>query len=609
MRVVSTAGHVDHGKSTLIQRLSGIDPDRLAEEKARGLTIDLGFAWFTTPAGHEIGIVDVPGHERFIHNMLAGVGSVDATIFVVAANEGWKPQSEEHLGILDLLGARNAVIALTKADLVDKQTVMERARQVSNRIAGTGLGGSEIVPVSSAKETGIDDLLSAIDRMLERTGEPRDLGRPRVFLDRSFSIKGAGTVVTGTLTGGTLRTEQPVVVLPAGHATRVRGIQTHKKSLDVARPVSRVALNLAGLERAQLARGDAVVVPGQWQPTTELDVQLRTVRSIDHPLSNRSAFKAYVGSAEVDARLSFYDVTEVAAGRQAFARLILKRPVVAGPLDRFILRDVARGTTVAGGTILDAYPPALRGPARATRSDHLRARASATSEEIPALCVFERGVVPRADLIWLAGTDAPPAGTVSLRTLEVAPAMYDELTAAIERALAAHHEKHPLVRGMPASDLRDAAGINNARLFTELVESMTDRVVADGAVLRLVTHAVTLSLEEEAARDVLIDQINAAGFSPPSLTSLIDTHGGPLVHALLESGVLVKIGVNFVLSATQVERAKQLIAEGTAREGPLTAARIKELLETSRKYAIPLLEFLDAAGFTRRRGDLRELVG
>jgi len=610
MRVVSTAGHVDHGKSTLIERLSGIDPDRLAEEKERGLTIDLGFAWFTTPAGHELGIVDVPGHERFIHNMLAGVGSVDATIFVVAANEGWKPQSEEHLAILDLLGARHAVIALTKADLVDKVTITGRSRQIATKIAGTGLQGSEIVPVSASTGLGIDRLLDAIDRMLARAGEPRDTGRPRIYIDRSFSIKGAGTVITGTLTGGSLRIEDALAVLPAGHVTRIRGIQTHKQAREVARPVSRVALNLAGLERAQLERGDTVVAPGQWHPTDQLDVQLRAVRSLNHPLTNKGRFKVYVGSAEADARLTFYDVDSVASGATAFARLSLGAPVVAGPLDRFVLRDVARATTVAGGTILDAHPPAVRGPSRATRPEQLEARASATNDaELAGMCVLERGFVPRADLVWLAGTDAPPSGTVSLRTFEIAPATYEEFAAAVVRVLTGHHEKNPLIRGMPAADLRDAIGVTNARLFTELLESMSDRVVAEGPVFRLSTHAVTLSLGDEAARDVLLEQINGSGFSPPALTSLIDTHGEPLVRALLDSGVLVKIGDNFVLSATQLARAKQLIAEGAAREGPLTAARIKELLGTSRKYAIPLLEYLDAAGFTRRRGDLRELVG
>ena len=608
MHVLTTAGHVDHGKSTLIHRLTDIDPDRLAEEKARGLTIDLGFAWFTTPVGREVGVVDVPGHERFIHNMLAGVGSVDATIFVVAANEGWKRQSEEHLQILEMLGARNAVVALTKSDMIDKPMLAARRRQIEGRLAGTGISGCEIVPVSGTTGKGVPELLDAIDRMLERSGEPVDRARPRLFIDRAFTVKGAGTVVTGTLTGGTLRTGDQVVVLPTGHVTRVRGIQTHRKLLDVATPISRVALNLAGMERAQVGRGDALVTPGKWEPATELDVAFRTVRALDHTFTTKSAFKVYVGSAEIDARISLFDVRELGPGSDAFARIVLSRPAVAGPLDRFVLRDVARGMTVGGGTILDAHPPALRGPARTARSEQLRARAAADPDDFATIVIRERGVVPRTDLVWLAGTDAPPSGTVSLRTLEVAEETYEELRTAISRALAAHHANHPLVRGMPAQDTRDASGVMSARLFAEVIESMDD-VVSEGPLLRLATHAVTLSLEEETARDVLLEQLRATGFSPPSLSSLIDQHGEPLVRALLDAGVLVKINDWLMLSSEQLDRAKQVIAEGAAREGPLTAARIKELLGTSRKFAIPLLEYLDAAGFTRRRGDVRELVG
>ncbi|MGZ4138540.1 MAG: selenocysteine-specific translation elongation factor [Actinomycetota bacterium] len=609
MRVLCTAGHVDHGKSTLIERLSGIDPDRLAEEKARGLTIDLGFAWFTTPAGRELGVVDVPGHERFVHNMLAGVGSLDATLFVVAANEGWKPQSEEHLAILEMMGARNAVVALTKTDLVSTATLSARRQQVAARLTGTGLAGAPIVPVSAKTGKGVDDLLAALDRMLERAGPPEDRRRPRVFIDRSFTVKGVGTVVTGTLAGGTLRVDDSVLVLPAGYRARVRGIQTYRKGLEVAMPVSRVALNLAGLDRIDVTRGDAVVLPDQWKPTTELDVRLRTVRSLDHPLTSRGAFKVHIGSAEVDTRVILYEARALEAGADGFARLVLTQAVVAGPLDRFVLRDPARNATVGGGTILDAHPIAARGSQREARVAQLRARAAADENAFSALCVDERGVVVRADLPWLAGTDAPPAGSVSLRTLEVSRTLFDDVSERIVRALGSHHERHPLVRGVPREDLREAAEVKNARLFTEIVESLADRIVAEGRLLRISTHTVMLSLEEETARDVLLEHLAASGFSPPPLSSLIDTHGEPLVRALLDAGVLVKIKDDFVLSATQLERAKILIAEGAEREGPLTAARIKELLGTSRKFAIPLLEYLDASGFTRRRGDLRELVG
>jgi selenocysteine-specific elongation factor len=605
MHVLSSAGHVDHGKSSLIERLSGIDPDRLAEEKARGLTIDLGFAWFDTPSGREVGIVDVPGHERFIHNMLAGVGSINETIFVVAANEGWKPQSEEHLSILEMLGARGAVVALTKTDLVDVGRLEEIHRQIEDRFSSTTLAGSQIVPVSAKTGAGIDELREAIDRMLDHAGEPADQGRPRVFLDRAFTIKGVGTVVTGTLAGGSLAAEDAVAVLPAGHRSRVRGIQTHKRVIDRAQPISRVALNLANLERAHVVRGDAVVLEGQWTPSTQLDVVLHTVQGLDHPLRSRGAFKAYVGSAEVDARLTLYDVVRLGAGEEAFARLTLVQPVVAAPLDRFVLRDASRNETIGGGTILDAHPPKARRGARENRVAQLELRASAGPAEFPALCVDERGFVARADLIALSGSSAEPAGTVSLRTLEVSKRVFDEAAGAITKALSEFHQRFPLVRGMPRDDARAAAAITNARLFGETVEAMSDRVVSEGPLIRLATHEVTLSLEEESARDVLLGQLSGAGFSPPALASLIDAHGDALVRALIDAGTLVKVSDDLVLSSDQLDNAKRIIAEAAAREGPLTAARIKELLGTSRKYAIPLLEYLDKTGFTQRRGDLR----
>ena len=372
MHVISTAGHVDHGKSTLIERLTGIDPDRLAEEKERGLTIDLGFAWLRLPDGRDIGIVDVPGHERFIHNMLAGVGSVDAALFIVAANEGWMPQSEEHLAILDMLGAKAAVVALTKADLVEQEELEAAFTIVRNRLEGTALEGSEIVAVSGVTGAGIQDLVISIGRMLDRIDDTADRGRPRMFIDRAFTIQGVGTVTTGTLTGGSLSVGEHVVVLPSGHRTRIRGIQSHRERQDEVAPVRRVALNLTGLDTAQLARGDAVVCPGQWRATTEIDVSVQTVRGIDHALGDRGAYKAYIGSAEVDARLSLYEVKELPPGGTGFARLHLTQPVVAGPHDRFILRDTGRRRTVAGGSVLDPHPPAVRGPARAVRVDQLR---------------------------------------------------------------------------------------------------------------------------------------------------------------------------------------------------------------------------------------------
>ena len=300
LHVVATAGHVDHGKSALILRLTGIDPDRLAEEKRRGLTIDLGFAWTTLPSGREIGFVDVPGHERFIRNMLAGVGPVRLVLFVVAADEGWKPQSEEHLQIVDVLGVEGAVIVLTKSDLVDADTLNVRTRDVRARLRGTRLEDAPVVAFSASTGDGIERVTAALDAMLADAPAPERGGRPRQFLDRVFTIKGAGTVVTGTLTGGPLAVGQEVEILPSGHRARIRGLQTHKRSLELANPVSRVAVNLAGTPRDELERGDVLALPGQWRSTSAFEGWIRPVRDLDHPLTARGAYKLYAGSAERD---------------------------------------------------------------------------------------------------------------------------------------------------------------------------------------------------------------------------------------------------------------------------------------------------------------------
>ncbi|MFA5891301.1 MAG: selenocysteine-specific translation elongation factor [Actinomycetota bacterium] len=605
MHVLATAGHVDHGKSTLIERLTGIDPDRLAEEKARGMTIDLGFAWLTLPSGREVGIVDVPGHERFVHTMLAGAGPVDAALFVVAANEGWKPQSEEHLAILDLLGARHAVVALTKSDLVDPADLESASDAVRAHLSGTTLHDSPIVSVSATTGDGIPELLAEIDTMLDEAGDPDDAGRARVWVDRSFSIKGAGTVVTGTLTGGTLRVDDTVEVLPKGSRARIRGIQTHKAARAKASPVSRVALNLGGLDRHQIARGDAIVAPGRWRTTTTLDVRLRAVRALDHPLEARGAFKAHIGTAEVDARLAWFGIKALHAGEEGLARLTLAEPVAAGPLDRVVLRDTGRRATVAGGVVLDAHPPAARAEARAAQ---LAARAAAAPHELPRLAVEERGVVARADLAWLAATEEPPPGARALGDFVVSQARFDELTTAIANALAEFHAREPLAAGMPREDARAAAGIEDPRLFAGLLDALAGNITQTGPLLRAASHQVRLDPVQEKARAELLREMDAAGFAPPARAALEQTYGAKLVRALTDAGDLIKISSEIVFTATTLARARDAIKTAIEREGPLTASRVRELLGTSRKYAIPLLEYLDATGFTRRRDDLRDLA-
>lgn len=606
MHVIGTAGHVDHGKSSLIERLTGIDPDRLAEEKERGLTIDLGFAWLTLPSGREAGIVDVPGHERFVHNMLAGVGSIDATIFVVAANEGWKPQSEEHLAILDLLGARGGVVVLTKRDLVSAEELERTDAALREHLKGTALDGAPVVAVSTVTGEGLNELVGTLDELLGRTPQARDDGRPRLFIDRSFTMKGSGTVVTGTLTGGRIGVGDEVEVLPAGVRARIRSIQTHKVRREEATPGSRVALNLAGLDRHEVRRGDAVVQPGGWRPTETIDVWMRPVRGIDHAVSGRGAFKVYIGSAEVDARVRFLEPAQLAPGGEALARLTLATPVVADPFDRFVVRDSGRRETVAGGVVLDPHPVQRRlaGTARARRVSELSERGEAGREGLLERVLFERGFVATRDLEWLTGTTRTDS---ALSGFAVSPAWLEKTTAALTGALDNHHRSNPLTRGMPRELARTAARIDDADLFAALVSALDGRVVEEGPLLRLASHSVTLSPEQSAARDRLIGELDAAGLQPRSLGELEKHFGAALVKALVENGTLVRFSSDLGMTAERYAETKKRIADAIRSEGPLTASRVKELLGTSRKYVIPLLEHLDAVGFTRRNGDIRTL--
>ena len=325
MHVVATAGHVDHGKSTLVLALTGTDPDRLAEEKARGLTIDLGFAACTLPSGADVAFVDVPGHVRFIKNMLAGVGAVDACLFVVAATEGWKPQSEEHLRILSLLGVSHGLIALTKVGLVDDEWRELAELDVRDHVAGTFLEGAELVSVDAALGRGVDDLRAALDRLVATVPPAADHGWPRLWVDRSFAVRGAGTVVTGTLTGGAFAVDQEVAVEPGGLVARVRRLHSHNMGIERAAPGRRLAVNLAGVAHDRVGRGQAVVRPGQWHAARVLDASLAVLDTLDHPVERRGAYAAYIGSGEYPVRMRVLHGSGIHPGDEGVVRLWLAR--------------------------------------------------------------------------------------------------------------------------------------------------------------------------------------------------------------------------------------------------------------------------------------------
>jgi len=622
MHVVGTAGHVDHGKSTLVHALTGMDPDRFEEEKRRGLTIDLGFAWCTLPSGREIGIVDVPGHERFIRNMLAGVGGIDAAIFVVAADEGWMPQSAEHLQILDFLDVRAGVVALTKCDAVTPDDIELVADDVWQRLRGTCLHDAAVVRVSATTGTGLEELRSAIDAVLPFESAP-DRRRARLFVDRSFTIAGAGTVVTGTLTGGHLRVDDEVEVLPGRHGARIRTLQTHRRRVDEAVPGSRVAANLVGLERTDVTRGDAIVHPRSWAPSDTFAARLRTARGLAHHVTERGAYELHLGSAETSCTVKFLeeppdvvvpvnlDGGGLAVGVrpdatilvQVFARRAL--PLEIG--DRFIVRDVGRRATVAGGIVLDPAPGTIRrGDSDALR--RLRAREGLTRAELAQRIVAERGAVRRDALGVLAGIDVAEIapGGIAMGPYLLDAGYSDSLRVKATGLLARHHEAHPLAPGIPADDLRRALGVE-PNLFGALVESWQEagELVREEAVVRLPQRTPSLPEDQRALADRALAALRASAPLAPGLREL--GLSIELAKALERMGELVVVTPDLAYPMDVWADMQQRIIDIIRTDGPVTVSRIREALGTTRKYAVPLLEYLDSAGVTRRSGDVRDL--
>ena len=608
LHVVATAGHVDHGKSTLIHRLTGIDPDRLEEEKRRGLTIDLGFAWFTLPSGLEIGFVDVPGHERFVRTMLAGMGPVRLVLFVVAADEGWGRQSEEHLAIVDVLGAEGSVVAVTKSDLVDPERLVEVSRDVQARLSGTALEGAALVPCSATTGRGMDELMAALDEMVGAAPRPEEGDRARLHVDRVFTIAGAGTVVTGTLTGAPLAVGDEVEIHPARTRARIRGLQTHQRRIDLARPVSRVAVNLAGIDRTRVGRGDVLTRPGEWLATSAVEVRLGPVRGLGHPVTARGAFTFHSGAAERPANLRLYDSTELAT-EGAFARIRLSAPMLLDVHDRFVLRESGRRETVAGGVVLDPSPPRRPG---AHATERLARRVDATRADLPRVVLDERGALRRSEMLLLTGVrelDGP--GPEPVGDWWVARSVR---AAAEERLVARLRDLHVAdptaegaggaeVRGLAAEALRAAGASADRGLADALVDDLVraGAIVREGSVLRLPSHRPGIpSAEVERVAATV-----AAGEPVPPTIEELRRSGisMPTIDAAVRAGALVRIAPDLVLTPSFVARAVEVVR--SAGSAGITVSEVRHRLGTTRKYAVPLMEHLDRAGLTRRSGDLR----
>lgn len=611
MHVISTAGHVDHGKSTLVRALTGTDPDRFAEEKERGLTIDLGFATTTLPSGRSVSFVDVPGHVRFLKNMLAGVGAVDACVFIVAATEGWKPQSEEHLRILEMLGLRHGLVVLTKAAVADDD-LREIARlDVEDHIAGTFLEAAEIVEVDSLSGQGLDEMREALDRLLAVTPKARDVSRPRLWIDRSFTIRGSGTVVTGTLAGGQIAIDDKLMLCPAGKDVRVRSIETHDEARETAQPGSRVALNLGRVSADEAQRGDVLVREGQWWMTNQCDATLAVLETLGHDVSRRGAHVAYFGSGEFPVKLRVLGAKVLAPGDTGAVRLHLPCRLPLLPGDRFVLREFGRSETVGGGEVLDVDPVLPASKARPDRN--------------PERVVRERGWVPAAELKLLVGsemaaeilTDDPRGAQtitsyqpwVANRTekannkIEAAKARTESAASAPKVAVVGDWIVWADALAATQNDIRKrvskakAGGYDIAALDEKeraALQTMSD-LTTDGGQVRAAGEEDTIETHPYIAA------LKAAPFTPPPPEGI----GRAELRAMIHRGlVMEEDGIYFAAEAiTQATEAVAEILE--AQPEGFTVAEIRERLSTTRKYILPLLTLLDNKGITRRQGDLR----
>ncbi|MHB1508147.1 MAG: selenocysteine-specific translation elongation factor [Acidimicrobiales bacterium] len=571
MHVVGTAGHVDHGKTTLIRHLTNTDPDRLAEEKRRGLTIDLGFASMVLPSGREVGFIDVPGHVRFLKNMLAGVGAIDACVFVVAANEGWKPQSEEHLRILDLLGVSHGIIALTKVESVDEEWRELAEMEIADHVRGTFLEEAEVVAVDALSGVGLTGgrgLPAAIDRMLGSTPRALDRGRPRLWIDRSFAVRGMGTVVTGTLAGGALELKDELAVEPGGLQVRVRDLESHGTRIERARPGRRLAVNLSGVSHQQIVRSQALVRVGQWHRCATMDASLFVLGALDHEVTRRGAYLGYFGSGEHPVRMALLGRSEaIQPGEQGLVRLRLATVLPLAPGDRYVLREMGRSELVGGGEILDVAPvlPISR----------------ASPDRSVARVVAERGWVEKDELARLTG-----------EAVEATVGRWVVDAAALQRAKDSLEARvlEAGIRGLDIALLDDRQ--------RALVHTSSKMSVVDGRARSLDAAASAALPEDHPYMALLL----AAQFAPPPPPATMDRLE---LRELVRRGLIVeRDGIYF--AAASIDAAAAVVASLlSASPDGISASALREALGTTRRFVLPLLAILDASGVTRRRGDLR----
>jgi len=619
MFVIGTAGHVDHGKSSLVLALTGIDPDRLPEEKEREMTIDLGFAWLSFPDGTEAGIVDVPGHERFVRNMIAGVGGIDAVIFVIAADDGWMPQSEEHLEILKLLEIKHGIVVISKIDLVKEEWLNLVQEDVKDKLKDTFLENAPLILTSTTDKTGIDQLYSEMQKMIKKIQPQRDIGKPRIYIDRVFTISGRGTVITGTLINGSFSLGEEVKILPQEETARIRELQSHKKKREKSEPGTRVALNLAGVEKTLVSRGDVVVKKDQGTTSTILDTSVNMISTQRFPLKHNSQVLFIVGTTEVLAKAILLDGTQLKPGESGFVQFRFSDPVVARVGDHFIIRLPSPAITIGGGKVLDID---ARRHKRKDKSllNFLSQRESLNLSDV-ILSEIDKKESVRAEELLAESNFSSDEIQKNLAELEkgkkllrledvIVPAdLWNDVLGQISKLIQNEHKKYPFKVGIKAADL-----LSQIKFKQILVDKGIDHLLLSrkikkrDAYLHLPEHRPQLTPEQKEIAKKIVARFARTPSSPPAKDEFLKEEGFAQVIAfMLQNDELIELKEGILYAKDDFERIKKTVVEFIKKNGPSTVSQLKDHLKTTRKYAVPILEKLDQLEITRREEDRRVL--
>ena len=619
--ILGTAGHIDHGKSALVKALTGIDPDRLKEEKERGITIDLGFADLSYPDGLTIGIVDVPGHERLVRNMLAGAGGIDLVLLVIAADEGIMPQSREHLYICNLLKIKSGLIAITKADLAESEWIELMKDEVKDFVKGTFLEGVSIVPVSSKTMFNIDLLKDEI-RAVALKVEPKPVkGLFRLPIDRVFTLKGFGTVVTGTAVSGNISVDDPVEILPSNIKSKVRGLHSHGKPIQTAYAGQRVAINLQGVEKEELRRGDSVVLPGRFVPIKTIDGKVELLR--DAPsLKSKSLVHFHLATSETIARVILYGRNELKPGESCYCQFRLQEPVVSMSGERYIIRRFSPVDTIGGGEVLDPSPPKRK---QKDIVENLMIFEKGSLLEKISLKVQQSGLYGISTMAiegWikaetpaikdLIGKLREKGLIMNIEDVLIHKTLFDVFREKVTQTLKDFHAKNPLKPGMPKEELKVKLNME-PKLFTGLITSLKD-VVTEKEIVRLKTFSTVLSQAEESMKAKIVELLQKGGFQPPMKEELSQSlkldqkHLSDILKLLVKEGTLVRISDSMYLTSSFYNKIIEKLKDFFSKKPEMTVAEFRDILSTTRKYALPILEYLDSIKVTLRVGDIRKLL-